>query len=247
MRLRQLSDLRSDIRLRADVVNATGRYADSEVNEYWNQAWTKVYGLLAETGENYYLTQAPTFNTVSGQNTYYTTAATGVPAGTNVLPTDMWDIKGVDVQVNGPRWSTAQRFQFEQRNDYQDVDLSFPIVPLYDYQGSGATASVEIIGNINAVYPIRVWYYPAAARLVNDTDTVDGGNGWERMAVDIAARWIADRDENYELSARLDAAIAEWDARIRQEAASRNLGQAPKMRKSMRYKRPLMRWPAGSR
>lgn len=245
MRLRQLSDLRSDIRLRADVVNAVARYPDPEVNEYWNQAWTKVYGLLAHTGENYYLTESPSYATTVSQDTYYTTAATGTPSGTAILPTDLWNLKGLDVQTNGAlnQWTTAQRSQFEERNDYWNANFSWPSSPKYDYQGSGASASIRFLIVPQAIYPFRLWYYPACVRLVADSDTVDGGNGWERMGIDIAARWLAERDENFELCARLDSAIADWDARIRGEAASRNLGQAPKMRRSLRYKNALRRLP----
>jgi hypothetical protein len=245
VRTRTLAELRDDVRLRADIVGATERFSDDELNEYVNQAWTKVYGRLAETGENYYLSESSTFSTVSGQDTYYTTANASAPAGTAVLPTDLWTLKGVDAQVNGPRWSTCQRWQFEQRNDYQDVDFAWPSVPMYDYQGTADIASVRLLPVPTAIYPFRVWYIPACPRLVTDQNTIDGGNGWERIAVDLAALWVAEKDDRFDLCERLDASMARWEQRLALEGSNRNLGQAPKMRRSMRYKRDVLRWPAG--
>lgn len=242
MRLRALVDLRSDVRLRADVMNAVIKFPDSEINEYVNQAWTKVYGRLAHTGEKYYVVRpAPVLNTAANQDTYFTTGSTvSPPAGTAILPLDMWNIVGVDIQVNGPRWQTCQRSQFDQRNDFQDASFAWPTIPLYSYEGSGNNACIIFNPMPPGIYPFRLWYYQAATRLVKDDDTLDGGNGWERMAVDIAARWVAERDENFELAGRLDMAIAEWDQRLEMESASRNTGQPPKVRRSQRYKRDLL-------
>lgn len=236
MRTRQLVDLRNDVRKLADVENATQFIPDADLNEYISQGWTRIYGLLCTNGENYYLSQA-TFTTVSGQDTYYTTGAVGKPAGTTVLPTDLWRVKGLDVQIqsNG-RWANAQRFQFEQRNDYQDSSWSWPTCPLFDYEGSGLAATIRFIPVPNAS-SVRLYYFPAAVRMSADSDVIDGGNGWELYAIRWAARECAKKDENYELIAQLNAEMAEMVAAIEKEAASRNAGIAPKVRRSPRYKR----------
>jgi hypothetical protein len=236
VRTRQLSDLQADVQKRADVVGALQAFPLTDITEAINQGWARVYGLLTQTGENYYLTEF-SFSTVSGQDTYYTTSAVGVPAGAALLPTDMYRVKRVDAQpTNGPEFRTCSRFQFDAGNDYPQSGWAWPLVPMYDYQGSGAQAALQFVPVPPAAQPIRLWYYPVAVRLVNATDVIDGGNGWEIYAIDWAARRIAERDENYELCARIDLALAEMEANIKREAASRNAGQAPKVRRSGRYK-----------
>jgi hypothetical protein len=86
---------------------------------------------------------------------------------------------------------------------------------------------------------MRLWYYPAAVRMVADTDTIDGGNGWELAAIDWAARMCAERDENYDLCARLDQSFAAHMQNVLDEAANRNAGQAKKIRR-VRYKDGLL-------
>lgn len=246
MRLRQLSDLQLDVQKLADVENATTFMPLADITELVNQAWTRVYGTLCLSGETYFLTQA-SFTTSSGQPTYYTTAGSG-PSGTNVLPLDLWNVKGVDVMTSGGYWRNAHRFEFERRNDYQVSNggtWTWPARPLYDYQGMGDIASLTFIPTpSDSASTVRLWYFPACVRLVNPTDTIDGGNGWERWAIAIAARWVAMKDENYELVQALDQEIAKWEADSKAEIASRNVEEAPQMRR-VRYKRNRTGWPYG--
>lgn len=235
MRLRQLSDLRSDVRKRAQIEGATTYIPDADITEYVNQAWTRVYACLCRTGEDYYMTEA-NFTSVAGQDTYTTTSGTG-PAGTTVLPTDMWTIKGVDLQFQSTQWIPCYRAEFEQRDDYQNSNAwAWPSRPMYFFRNSGVSTYLRFLPVPNSSQTIKVTYYPVAVRLIADGDTLDGENGWERWVVDVAARWAAEKDENYDLCARLDGAIAKWEADVKAEAASRNTEEAPRMRQK-RYKR----------
>lgn len=237
MRTRQLIDLVNDAYKRSDTENATALLPFADVVELINQGWTRVYGRLCETGQNYYLTQF-SFSTVPNQDTYYTTAATGVPAGTALLPTDMYKVRGVDAQSTQTNaFQPCDTFEFEQRCDYQQTGWAWPVLPRYDYQGSGATASLRFIpsGWPNVV-PIRLWYFPSAVRLVANSDTFDGGNGWEIHAIDWAAKRMATKDENWELVQMIDADLTRFELDLQHEAASRNAGHAPKIRRS-RYRR----------
>lgn len=223
MRTRTLANLRADARKRADVENATALIPDADVNEYINQGWTRIYGILCRTGENYYLTYQ-TFNTSPGTDLY-------------ALPSDHFQTKGVDVQISSGRYQAADRFQFERRNDYQSADWSWPTRVLYDLEGT----NMRFVPAPSGAAPVRHWYYPAAVRLVNDADTLDGGNGWELYAVDWAALYCATKDENYELVNELKQTLAKFESDITKEAATRIQGQAPKVRR-IRYKGRLW-WP----
>lgn len=237
-----LAQLQAEVQKRADVQNATQFVPLTDITEYINRAWARLYGVLCRTGENYYLNSAQ-WTTVANQQTYYTTSASGVPAGTAVLPTDMYLVRGVDAQVQSNRWLNCERHNFERRNDYQQSDWYWPIMTsLFDYRGSGANGSIFLQPPPAGQILMRVWYYPAPVALANGSDTLDTGNRWDSYVIDWAARLVAEKDENYELCARLDAQIAKLEDEIKAEAASRNSGQAPKIRRH-RYRRGG--WPWG--
>lgn len=237
-----LAQLQAEVQKRADIQGSTPFIPLTDITEYVNRAIARVHGLLASAGEPYYRSSA-TWTTVAQQQQYYTTAATGVPAGTAVLPTDLFLVEGVDAQVQSNRWLNCERFNFERRNDYQQSDWYWPIMTsLYDYRGSGASASIFLMPPPSGAIPMRVWYYPIAPQLVNAGDTWDTANRWDSYVIDWAARLCAEKDENYELCARLDMALAQVEERIKIEAESRISGQAPKIRRH-RYRRGG--WPWG--
>jgi hypothetical protein len=235
MLLVTLSQLQADVQLRADVSGSVQAYPLSEITDYINRAIARIHGILSNTGEGYYRSNA-TFNTTSGQQTYYTTSASGVPAGTAVLPTDIFRLEAVDSQVAG-RWQNCERMNWERRNDFQQTD---PFVPfftyLYDYSGSGPNSAIFLTPPPSGTLPVRIWYYPVPVTLVSGTDSWDSANRWDEYVVAFAAMLLAERDQNFELVAQLKADIAGIEQAIHAEAASRVTGAAPKVRRS-RYRR----------
>lgn len=243
-----LAQLQAEVQKRADLQNSLAFAPLADITEYINRAWARLYGKLSRAGENYYLRVAQ-WTTTSQQQWYYTTAATvGIdgnspPAGTTVLPTTIYLVKGVDAQVQTNRWLNCERFNWERRNDYQQSDWYWPIMTsLYDYQGSGASAAIFLMPPPAGNIPMRVWYYPEPVVLVNGTDTVDTGNRWDSYVIDWATRLLAEKDENWDLCTRLDASIMKLESEILAEIANRNAGQAPKIRRH-RYRRGG--WPWG--
>lgn len=244
MRLRALSDLQADVQKRADVQNATSFMPLPDITELLNQGWSRIYGLLTETGEDYYRTQF-LFNTVANQNTYYTTNGSN-SVGTALLPTDLYKIKGVDLQATqAPGWGPCNRFEFQRRCDYDLTSWGWPVLPMYDYANSGNVASLFFIPQMPASVPARLWYYPAAIRMANNADTIDGGNGWEIYAIDWAAKRVAVKDENWDLVQVISQDLVEMEMRIKSEAANRNAGQAFKMQRR-RYRRGMYGFGPGS-
>lgn len=186
------------------------------------------------------------FSTVSNQDTYYSSStALVVPAGTNVLPSDIYKIRGLDANIQQGRWLNCQRYEFESRNDFQMSDWSWPLQPLYEFQGSGNNAAIRFMPPPNGATPIKIWYYQNSPLLVIPTDSIDGGNGWEDYAVDYAAHYCAVKDENWELVAALETHMREIETRIKAEGANRNAGLGFKVRRSTRYKRTGWPWPGG--
>ncbi len=246
-RLVLLSDLQARVQKRADIAGATVFIPVADITQYINNGWARIYGLLVETGENYYMQQpAFTWNTAANQDTYYTTASILGPTGANVLPTDVYKIKGIDAQTQQGRWINCARYEFESRNDYQATDFSWPLQPMYDAMGSGNNFTIRFIPPPSATaVPMRMWYYNNCPLLVNGTDTIDGGNGWEDYAVDYAAHYCAVKDENWDLVNVLAQSMATMENRIKAAAANRHAGLGVKVRRSPRYKRTGWPWPGG--
>ena len=234
MLLVTLAQLQNDVQLRADVAGSVAAYPLSEITDYINRAIARIHGILSNTGEGYYRSNA-TFNTTGGQQTYYTTSASGVPAGTAVLPTDIFRLEAVDAQTSG-RWVNCERMNWERRNDFQQTDPFIPFFSyLYDYSGSGATSAIFLTPPPSGTLPVRIWYYPVPVTLVAGTDTWDSANRWDEYVIAFAAMLLAERDQNFELVAQLKADIAGIEQAIAAEAASRVTGAAPKVRRS-RYR-----------
>jgi len=240
-----LSQLQADVQLRADVQNSTAAFPLTELADYINRGIARVHGLLAISGEPYYRSQA-TFSASQGQQQYYTTAASGVPAGTAVLPTDIFRVEALDAQVQNATWANCYRFNWERRNDYQSTSLFFPVqaTPLFDFMGSGANASLYLQPPPSGATPFRLWYYPVPTVLASGSDTWDSANRWDEYVVAFAAKLVAERDQNYELVDRLAQMVMGMEATIKAEAESRISGQAPKVRRS-RYRRNIG-WPWGT-
>jgi hypothetical protein len=214
-RSRTLAALRNDVLTRVDMVGSTWA-PTADINEWINQAWAELYDLLIDTGEKYYLTTpAPVFTTSTGTDIY-------------PLPADHYKTLGVDALISGTQWYDLHRYQFERRNDYTITagDWSGVSPVLYDIRAGYLHFIPSPPGN----YTVRHYYYPAAVRMVNDTDTIDGVNGWELFAINYAAKMLAERDDNAELAAALTQEMLRQSQRITTFASDRNVGEAPQTR-----------------
>lgn len=237
MMLESLGNARAEVRKLANIQNATAFITDADVNTLLNTAWTRVYRELCRSAQNYYITSVQ-FTTVPLQDTYYTTANSLAPGP---LPTDIWTIKGLNLLFQGgspPIWRDCYTFEYEQRNSRQPSGgTAWPNTAYqYAFYGAGPTLPrLVLIPVPTVVDTLRLDYYPNAQVLVADGDQWDGQNGWDHLAIAIAARWCAIKDENYDLIPHLDADIVSWTQQLKGEAASRNSEEAPKMRRT-RYR-----------
>lgn len=245
MLLVTLSSLIAEVQKRADIQNATTFIPTADITEYVNRGISRVHGLLAKSGEPYYRSSA-SWSTTSGQQQYYTTSAVGVPSGTNVLPTDIFLVEALDAQVQGTRFLNCERFQFERRNDFQQPGPWEPLTTfLYDFRGSGASASIFLQPPPTGAQAMLLWYFPVPPQLAANGDTWDSANRWDAYVIDWAARLCAEKDENYELCARLDASLAQLEAMIQHEAENRIKGAAPKVRRTRYNRRGGWPWGVG--
>jgi hypothetical protein len=220
-RRRSLKDLVSDVRSRVDQQTSNGATAfitDAEITEWLNKAVAWLHDDIDVAGEFWRLNQN-TFTTVNSQPDYG-------------LPDDIKKPVGVDIQVGG-YWQNAHRFNFEQRNDYQNVtgDWTWPVFIYYDLWGD----YLHFIPTPNGPYPVRLWYVPVTQRMQLGGDNgassyIDGINGWEDFAIDWAAKKCAEKDENWEFVQALSGDLAETRERILKLAGTRNQMEAPRAR-----------------
>lgn len=235
MQLVTLTTAIAQVQKLANVENATAFISTADITTLLNEAWTRVYREICRSAQDYYLTSQQ-WTLIPGQDTYYTTAGAG-PAGTNILNTDIWDVRGFNQQFSGgefPIWRNCYSFEYEERNSRPvATGTSWPN-PTYQYSFRGAGPTLQRITLIpipSTADIVRLDYYPNAQVLVSGSDTWDGQNGWDHLAIAIAARWCAIKDENYELIPHLDADIQQWTAQIKGEVTSRNMGEAPRVRR----------------
>ncbi len=175
-RSRTLGQMRSDVRLRADLVG-NQFVSDSEINEYINQSLAELYDrLIGSRGQEYYAKEQ-------------TIATTG--SETYALPSDHYQTLYVELDYGGSRMRLGS-YSFHERAALLGTSVPNPGVP----------AAFRIIqDNLSLLpaptggYTVRHWYIPACARLVLDADAFDGVDGWEEYAIWRAVAYVQQKEQ----------------------------------------------------
>jgi len=176
-----LGTLKTAARERSDMVNSNF-ISDSELNRYINSSIKDLYDRLINAGEYYYVSSAD-ISVVGGTATYS-------------LPNDFYKLLGVDLVIDSNGNAVTLRpFQFEQRNSYLFTP-TWNVVGLsylrYMLQGS----NIKFVPVPSGATTVRLWYSPAFADLVSDSDSFDGINGWEEYVILDAAIKMMIKEES---------------------------------------------------
>lgn len=213
-RTRQLSDLRADVCLRADIVDGAtgGRHPSTEINRYINQAIQRFRRLVTDCGNPYY--RALSLATTSTDST--PDANNWAPRDYLALPTDFYHLIGIDITTNGTTVNMMPYAELE-RNMFKFAPawlasggVGMPVFFSLGGQNAAGARIVKIIPSASNAYPVQMWYLPIATDLVNDTDLFDGVAGYEDWVVNRAAMDALLRDNNpgrYQLLAAENAAL----------------------------------------
>lgn len=202
-RTRTLLQLRSDVRVRADIENATGRFPDSELTRYVNQGIAELYDLLVDArGLSYYRSATPHPITTTASTVNY------------ALPTSFYKLIGVRIS-NGP---PLERFDALEEPEMArtEAETSYPLY--YDLRGS----YIALRPYHEAGYVVLVEYVPHATELSADVSTFDGINGWEEYVVAFAARCCLIKDERLELAGAMLQEMERLKGRIAGLAPNRD-------------------------
>lgn len=180
-----LSDLRTAIRQRADLVNSQ-YITDAELNSMINNSMLELYDAVVSRYEDYNLVGPIQFtvSSVPDSGDAYT------------LPDDFYKLRGLDRQTSGQAgyWDTCRPYNHLERNHHNNAFVA---------AGAGTLGHFvtwyRILGQELYLLPYntapgtyRFWYTPFLAPLVQDTDTVPGymsGPAWhEYIIVDCVAK-----------------------------------------------------------
>lgn len=205
--LRELSRQRADQEYVAGTPEADKFVTDAELNGYINRSIEELYDLIISCYGNDYYVDSHTFNLVANQEAY-------------ALPTGFYQMLGVDLVINSNDKLTLKPFMFQERNQYMNF-------PANAWQGINYRYHIRG-GNIifqpqpSTTNQVTIWYVPLAVLLVNDSDIMQGFNGWEEyVIIDAAIKMTIKQEGNVE---ELYRAKNDMIARIKQMADNRDSG-----------------------
>ncbi len=204
--LSTLSDIRTLAKQYADMENMS-LVSDSEWLMAINLAYAELYDILVSKFEDYY-TDSYSYTIPQGGNT--------IP-----LPSNFYKLRRVDYYLNG-EWITLKKYNFSEANSKNQrvrrigsnyCSLEYRLVK----------DSITVLPETSASGDYKLWYIPSFTRLEEDSDTVDGVNGWEQYIAIHAAIYALTKEETPTPS--LDYQLAKLKERIEQMSDNRDAGE----------------------
>lgn len=134
---------------------------------------------------------------------------------------DFYQLRGLDVQVNGTLWAPLKPYQWKERDNFQSAALFLGVSPYYRYRLQANNIILQPAPSSQSL--IQFSYTPAYPALINLTDTLDSLNGWEEWIVLQAARMCLINEESD--TSQVERQLAEQETRITKLAAARSTGE----------------------
>lgn len=222
-----LSQIRTLSQQKADRINSNF-VTLPEWNSFINLAADELYDLVTTVFEDYYMAE-PVYFTTNGSSLSYP-IPDGIntfqdAAGANIIPAPLYKLCGIDLGLNNAPngFVTVQKYNFIDRNRYVFPNTASTIYGVFGLQYRVVGNKIRFIPQPSSNQPIRLWYIPRRAQLLNDTDTTDGFNGWTNYIIARAAKYALDKEESD--TQKLDAEILFLKQRIEESAPNRDAGQ----------------------
>lgn len=215
-RTRTLQSLIDDARARADMFDDPN-VTDADLTLWINQGIAELWDMLAKADpDQLYL--STTITTISGEAEY-------------VVPADFYQVRGVDVVVNGTYYPLPP-LTFQERIGPSANMIGFFGEPMMRYQVrrrglSGASTRLFLDPPPRQVYSVVLHYVQSPPLLVATTDVFDGSAGWEDYPVIFAASVALERQERSSAAQRAD--LAKLQKRITSMAAMKDHGEEPRI------------------
>lgn len=205
-----LLQLKTQSRLRADKVGS-GFIQNDELVSYINSSACELYDLLVGAYGNDYFLDSHTFSTVNNTSDYD-------------LPADFYKMAGIDYLIGPQEALTLKPYQFNERNRYRIGTYWNAIVGAGGPRYKLNPTTISFLPVPDGVYNMELWYVPSCPKLVSDSDTFDGVNGWEEfIIIDAAIKMLQKEESDTSLLEKQKMAII---GRINQMAENRDAGQS---------------------
>lgn len=198
---------------KADMVNSQF-ITIPEWNTYINNSAFELYDLLTTLYEDYYVTSPVTFATNGSSNQY---------ALTTVAP-DFYKLVGVDcgLGTNNNAWVSLKKFDFISRNRYVYPQVTSTFLGVFNLRYRLVGSTLMFIPTPASGQYIRLWYIPRMTQLLQDTDILDGVNGWdEYVAVDAAIKALMKEESDISVLMAVKQGLID---RIRAAGMNRDAG-----------------------
>jgi hypothetical protein len=177
-----VSELITRVRERSNT-ERSNFVTDDEIIRYIDQAYTKLYDLIVQKFENYYIDEYSF--TTDGTNNFFD------------LPATFYKMVGLDqLQSNSPAGDnalTVRPFNFNERNRYNNILFAVTAAAFYRYLIQGS--KIKIMPQPSAGITFKMWYVPAPAKITTTVQTIDGVSGWEEVVILTAAIQIMNKQE----------------------------------------------------
>ncbi len=211
-----LAEIRTQARQRADMLES--RFvSESELTNYINNSLAELHDLLIGAYCEDYVMQNVSFATATNVVDYE------LPNGTNYdAAPKFYKMRGVDMRVNTNQWSNVHRFNFNRRNaDLDSFAFNLAGLPYLEYRVVGS--NIRFSRTPDTGTEIRLWYYPKAVVLVNETDSYDDVNGYaEYIIVDAAIKMMQKEESDVQVLMAQKAALKQ---RIEDMAQNRDANE----------------------
>jgi len=202
-----LLEMRNRAYQRGGFENATARFPTAEVNALINESIADLWDQVLRA---------------RGFDKYETTTTVTTSAGTSTyaLSWMFYELLGVSINPgSGLRSYPLERFMALERPELADTSVPRTGYPYY-YKLLGD--NIELLPIPQGAYSVELRYIPAATRLVSDSDTFDGINGWEEWVVVDVVRKMATKERDWEFVAALQGDLSRLAERIRTLAGARD-------------------------
>ena len=219
---KNLSNLRSEVRQKADIENDGQHITDAEVDGYIQDAVEKLHSLLVDgTDGQLFAKNAPVL-TKLGTNSYQ-------------LPADFGQLVTVDVRSGGSRYVRSIEADPQDYAQLTDIQFYGPYQPRYHYlrwnieQGRG---EVYLFPPPDNTSDIAVQYVPQAPVLDSDTATLNWPDFWAQWVVFDAAIMCAAKSDNTAAYQTLGNERERVERRIRDHIRSMSVSETSTIRKN---------------